>query len=122
MFIKHLPKRQTSDGERRKRYLFVAIERRSRSAHLSVKDNETETSAIAFLHKAAEAFLFRFTHVLTDNDSCFAPAFAKTCAELSAQYRHTRPQTLQINGMVERLNGRVSSEVLAINVCSHRQL
>jgi len=49
--IKHLPKLQTSDGERRKRYLFVAIERRSRSVHLAVKDDETETSAIAFLRE-----------------------------------------------------------------------
>ena len=45
--IKHLPKRQTSDGERRKRYLFVAIDRCSRSVHLAVKDDDTEHSAIA---------------------------------------------------------------------------
>src|SRR3712207_4817164 len=47
--IKPLPKPQTADGERRKRYLFVAIDRRSRSVHLAVKDDETEKSAIAFL-------------------------------------------------------------------------
>ena len=47
--IKHLPKLQTADGERRKRYLYVAIDRRSRSVHLAVKDDETEASAIAFL-------------------------------------------------------------------------
>jgi hypothetical protein len=29
--IKHLPKLQTADGERRKRYLYVAVDRRSRS-------------------------------------------------------------------------------------------
>ena len=120
--IKHLPKLQTSDGERRKRYLFVAIERRSRSVHLAVKDDETEASAIAFLRESAQAFPFRLTHVLTDNGSCFTPAFARTCAELGARYRHTRPRTPQTNGMVERFNGRVSSEVLGINVYSHRQL
>src|SRR3954462_2872809 len=47
--IKHLPKLQTADGERRKRYLYVAIDRRSRSVHLAVKDDEAEASAIAFL-------------------------------------------------------------------------
>jgi transposase len=31
--IKHLPKLQTSNGERRKRYLYVAIDRCSRSVH-----------------------------------------------------------------------------------------
>src|SRR5215213_9017017 len=87
--IKHLPKLQTANGEPRKRYLYVAIDRRSRSVHLAVKDNETERSAIAFLHEAAAAFPFRMTHVLTDNGSCFTPAFAKACAALGADYRHT---------------------------------
>ena len=50
--VKHLPKLRTADGERRKRYLYVAIDRRSRSVHLAVKDDETERSAIAFLHEA----------------------------------------------------------------------
>jgi transposase len=49
--IKHLPKPQTADGERRKRYLFVAIDRRSRSVHLAVKDDETERSAVAGLRR-----------------------------------------------------------------------
>src|SRR3954467_12568257 len=73
--IKHLPKLQTADGERRKRYLYVAIDRRSRSVHLAVKDDETEASAIAFLREAAAALPFRMTHVLTDNGSCFTQAF-----------------------------------------------
>jgi transposase InsO family protein len=120
--IKHLPKLQTSNGERRKRYLFVAIDRRSRSVHLAVKDDETEPSAIAFLREAAAAFPFRLTHVLTDNGSCFTPAFARACAALGAEYRHTRPRTPQTNGMVERFNGRIGSEVLSITISSHRHL
>ncbi len=50
--IKHLPKLRTANGERRKRYLHVAIDRRSRSVHLAVKDDQTEKSAIAFLREA----------------------------------------------------------------------
>jgi transposase len=49
--IKHLPKLQTANGERRKRYLYVAIDRRSRSVHLAVKDDETTKSAIAGLRR-----------------------------------------------------------------------
>jgi transposase len=120
--IKHLPKLQTTDGERRKRYLYVAIDRCSRSVHLAVKDDETEASAIAFLREAAAAFPFRMTYVLTDNGSCFTSAFAKVCAELGATYRHIKPRTPQTNGMVERFNGRIVSEVLAITVYSHAQL
>jgi transposase InsO family protein len=120
--IKHLPKLKTNHGERRKRYLYVAIDRCSRSVHLAVKEDETEKSAIAFLREAAAAFPFRLTHVLTDNGSCFTPAFAKVCAELGAEYRHTKPYTPQTNGMVERFHGRVSSEVLGITLYSHRDL
>src|SRR3954451_12503522 len=120
--IKHLPKLQTANGERRKRYLYVAIDRCSRSVHLAVKDDETEKSAIAFLREAGAAFPFRLTHVLTDNGSCFAPAFARACAELGAEYRHTKPRTPQTNGLVERFNGRIGSEVLAITIYSHCQL
>src|SRR5918998_5360991 len=120
--IKRLPKLRTANGERRKRYLHGAIDRRSRSVHLAVKDDETERSAIAFLREAAAAFPFRLTHVLTDNGSCFTPRFARVCAELGAEYRHTRPRSPQTNGMVERFNGRVSTEVLGITVWSHAQL
>src|SRR3954469_14365044 len=116
------PKLQTADGERRKRTLYVAIDRRSRSVHLAIKDDETEASAIAFLREAAAALPFRMSHVLTDNGSCFTQAFAKACAELGADYRHTKPRTPQTNGMVERFNGRIGSEVLAITVYSHQQL
>jgi len=47
MDVKHLPKLRTAGGECRKRYLFVAIDRRSRSVHLAVRDDETEASAKA---------------------------------------------------------------------------
>ena len=120
--IKHLPKLQTVNKERRKRYLHVAIDRCSRSVHLAVKDGETEKSAIAFLREAAAALQFPLTHVLTDNGSCFTPAFAKVSVSLGAAYRHIKLRAPQTNGMVERFNGRVSSEVFRIDIYSHRSL
>jgi transposase len=54
--IKHLPKLQTGNGERRKRFLSVAIDRCSRWVHLAVKDDELTTSAVAFLKEAIRAF------------------------------------------------------------------
>ena len=73
------------DRDRRKRNLFVTIDRCSRSVHLAVKDNETEHGAIAFQREAAAAFPFQVTHVLTNNGSSFpiastdasAPCFSK---------------------------------------------
>ena len=121
--VKHLPKLRTSDGELRKRFLFVAIDRRSRSVHLAVKDDETEASAAAFLREVLAAFPFRVTHLLTDRGSCFtADGFEKLCRELGVEHRKTRPYTPRTNGMVERFNGRVQREVLGITVASHRDL
>lgn len=51
-----------------------------------------------------------------------APTLATACAALGAEYRHTRPRTPQMNGMVERFNGRIGSEVLGITIWSHRDL
>jgi transposase-like protein len=78
-------------------YLYVAIDRRSRSVHLVVKDDETEASAIAFLREAATALPFRMTHVLTDNGSCFTPAFARACAELGVRWPGKSEQAVKWN-------------------------
>jgi transposase InsO family protein len=121
--VKHLPKLRTSNGESRKRYLYVAIDRASRFVHLAVKDDETERSAVAFLEEAVRAFPFQVTHVLTDGGSCFTAAgFEAACRKLGVEHRKTRPYTPKTNGMVERFNGRIQSEVLGITVASHGDL
>jgi transposase InsO family protein len=121
--IKHLPKLQTADGEVKKRYLHVAIDRCSRSVHLAVKDDQTEASAVAFLEEAIAAFPFQVTHLLTDRGSCFtADRFEDVCRELGVEHRKTKPYTPKTNGMVERFNGRVQRQVLGILVSSHREL
>jgi transposase InsO family protein len=121
--VKHLPKLRTADGECRKRFLFVAIDRRSRSVHLAVKDEETEAAAKAFLEEAVAAFPFRVTRLLTDRGSCFtAEGFEKRCRELGVEHRETKPCTPRTNGMVERSNGRVQREVLGITIAGHRDL
>jgi transposase InsO family protein len=121
--IKHLPKLHVGGGEFRKRYLYIAIDRRSRSVRLAVKEDMTASSAVAFLRDAAAAFPFRLTHVLTDRGSCFTTgAFSKACAAVGAQHRQTKPYTPQTNGMAERFNKRIQQEVLTITVGSHRDL
>src|SRR5947199_4064238 len=121
--VKHLPKLRTADGECRKRFLFVAIDRRSRSVHLAVKDEETEAAAKAFLEEAVAAFPFRVTRLLTDRGSCFtAEGFEERCRDPGIEHRKTKPYTPRTNGMVERFNGRVQREVLGITVAGHRDL
>jgi len=121
--VKHLPKLRTADGDIRKRFLYVAIDRCSRFVHLDVYDAENAANAIAFLKAARKAFPFRITHLLTDRGSCFtADDFEHACAKYRIIHRKTKPYTPQTNGMVERFNGRVTSEVLGINVAGHPDL
>ena len=123
MDVKHLPKLRTAGGEWRKRFLFVALDRRSRSVHLAVKDEETEASAVAFLGEALAAFPFRVTRVLTDRGSCFtAEGFEKACRKFGVEHRKTRPYTPRTNGTAERFDGRVQREVLGITVAGHGDL
>jgi transposase len=122
MDIKHLPKLQTANGERRKRFLYVAIDRCSRWVHLAVKDDELATSAVAFLNEAVRAFPFKLTHVLTDRGSCFtADGFEEACRRLKVQHRKPSP-TRRKPMASERFNGRVQHEVLGITIYRHRDL
>jgi transposase InsO family protein len=121
--VKHLPRLRTADGIVRKRFLYVAIDRCSRFVHLAVYDAENAANAAAFPKETRKAFPFRITHVLADRGSCFtADEFERTCAKDKVIHRKTKPYTPQTNGMVERFNGRVASEVLGINVAGHDDL
>ncbi len=121
--VKHLPKLRTADGETRKRYLYVAIDRCTRNVHLAVYEAENAENAVDLLKAARAAFPFRVTHVLTDRGSCFtADAFEKACQDDGLNRRRTRAYSPQTNGMVERFNGRIATEVLPINVANHADL
>ncbi len=121
--VKHLPKLQTADGEACKRFLYVAIDRCSRFVHLAVYDAENAGNAVDFLKAVKAAFPFKITHILTDRGSCFtADAFEKACQDQGVDRRRTRAYSPQTNGMVERFNGRIATEVLPINVAHHVDL
>ncbi len=82
-----------------RRYLFVTIDRCSHCVHLTVKDDETEKSAMASLRKAAAVFPVQLTHVLTDSGSCLIPANAqrqrvlegKTLNQVVVDYLKAKP-------------------------------
>jgi transposase InsO family protein len=108
--VKHLPKLRTADGQTRKRFLYVAIDRCSRFVSLAVYDAENAVNAVDFLTSARKAFPFRITDILTDRGSCFsADDFERACEELKVVPRKTKAYTPQTNGMVERFNSRVAA-------------
>lgn len=54
-----------------KKYLFVAIDRATRSVYFKLYDRKTAKNAESFLEEVIEFFPFSITHILTDNGAEF---------------------------------------------------
>lgn len=119
MDVKYLP--QMAD-ERRRRYLFVAIDRATRWVFVAIKHDKSVASARSFLQALHQASPIKIVKLLTDNgkeftDRLFASRerqpsgqheFDRLCHALGIEHRLTKPRTPRTNGMVERFNGRIS--------------
>jgi len=121
MDIKYLP--QMPD-ETERRYLFVAIDRATRWVFLRIYPDQTEASSVDFLQRLIKVSPIKIVKLLTDNGSQFtdrftskakAPSgnhlFDRSCVSLGIEHRLIPPRTPQMNGMVERFNGRISELV-----------
>jgi len=118
--IKYLPK---IDGKRN--YLYVAIDRASRYVFVEIQPDKTSNSTNKFLENVIDFFPFEIKKILTDNGAEFTDKFNnkdkkptgnhifdKTCNVNSIEHRLTKPYTPKTNGMVERVNGKVTVNVL----------
>jgi len=119
--IKFLPKLNNE-----KKYLFVAIDRKTRLVFVKIYEDKTARSAEDFLEKTIAFFPFKINKLLTDNGKEFTDKFRKNtdykpsgqhvldikCARNNIEHRLTKPYTPQTNGMVERMNRKVADNVL----------
>jgi len=117
--VTYLPK---FDGT--KHYLFVAIDRATRTLFYHVYDAKTSENTEDFMNKCLGFFPFEITHVLTDNGLEFTNRLIKSkkgelcqkpskldelCKENDIEHRLTKPNTPKTNGMVERVNGTIKN-------------
>jgi len=113
-----------------KYYLFVAIDRATRTLYYEVYDAKTSENAENFMVKCLDFFPFGITHVLTDNGFEFTNKLIKSktghycqkpskldvvCDENNIEHRLTKPATPKTNGMVERANGTIKNNTIKIN-------
>jgi len=118
--IKYLPK---INGKRN--YLYVAIDRASRYVFAEIYPDKTGNSANKFLENVIDFFPFEIKKILTDNGKEFTDKFNnknkkptgnhifdKTCDKNKIEHRLTSPYTPKTNGMVERVNGKVTANIL----------
>lgn len=130
--IKYLP-RMPDESERR--YLFVAIDRATRWVYLHIYANQTDSSAVDFLHRVKKAAPMNIVKVLTDNGSQFTDRFTsqkkepsgnhvfdQACTTFEIEHRLIPPRHPQTNGMVERFNGRISELVQQTRFASAAEL
>ncbi len=118
--VTYLPK---IDGQRH--YLFVCIDRATRTLYYQIYKNKTAVNAVDFLKQCKDFYPFYISHILTDNGLEFTDRFArgnkepsgnhkfdKACQEYSIEHRLTAPATPQTNGMVERVNGTIKGATI----------
>jgi len=120
--VTYLPK---MEGKRQ--YLFVAIDRATRTLYYQLYDAKTADNARDFVKQCICFFPFNITHILTDNgleftnallvskkgERCTKPSkMDKLCNKEDIDHRLTKPNTPKTNGMVERANGIIKSNTI----------
>jgi transposase-like protein len=113
-----------------KYYLFVAIDRATRTLFYQIYDSKTGANAEDFMNKCLAFFPFVITHVLTDNGLEFTNRLIKNkkgvqctkpskldvlCLKNNIDHRCTKPFTPKTNGMVEKANDIIKKKTIKIN-------
>ncbi|MBW6537688.1 MAG: DDE-type integrase/transposase/recombinase [Mariniphaga sp.] len=113
-----------------KYYLFVAIDRATRTLYYKVYEAKTAENAEVFMNECIDFFPFGITHVLTDNGLEFTNKLIKSkkgayckkdskldevCKENDIEHRLTKPGTPKTNGMVEKANDTIKQGTVKRN-------
>lgn len=113
-----------------KYYLFVAIDRATRTLYYAIYKDKSAQSTEDFFEKCLAFFPFKITHILTDNgleftnklirsktgNLCTKPSKLDLKCEINnIDHRLTPPSSPQTNGMVERVNGTIKNGTILIS-------
>lgn len=114
-----------------KYYLFVAIDRATRTMYYSLYDAKTSENAEDFMNRCLAFFpVVKATHVLTDNGLEFTNRLLKSkkgepckkrskfdgvCIKNDIEHRLTKPYTPKTNGMVEKANDIIKNGTIKKN-------
>ena len=109
----------------KKYYLFVAIDRATRTLYFKIYDAKTSVNTENFMLECLDFFPVGITHVLTDNGLEFTNRLLKNrkgeyctkpskldvlCEKNNIDHRCTKPFTPKTNGMVEKANDIIKKD------------
>lgn len=119
-----------------KYYLFVAIDRATRTLYYKVYEAKTADNAEDFMKQCLDFFPFRITHILTDNGLEFTNKLIKSkkgelcekqskldevCKANNIEHRLTKPATPKTNGMVEKANDTIKKATIKAREYHNKQ-
>lgn len=109
--------------EKRRRYLYVAIDRATRLVHIKLMKEKKKEYSGRFLKECIKYYPYRIQKILTDNGGEFTNDFYKLkevkehpikriCREKDIEHRKTKIKSPWTNGLVERFNGMIKEETV----------
>lgn len=112
--------------DKKRAYLFVAIDRATRLVYVEVHGNKKAETTKGFFQRATKFYPFKIQKVLTDNGTEFnfngwkrhktkpkkQHLFVQAVEQSGAEYRHTKFYSPWTNGLVERMNQTIKKATI----------
>jgi len=99
-----------------KRYLFTAIDVRTRFAFACAYQSNSSTNGSDFLEKFLQVAPFVTRRIQTDNGSEFLKHFAQRCERKRVTHFFNYPKHPQANGCLERFNRTIQEQFVYANI------
>ncbi len=122
----YTPKFVLFDGTKKRWYVFTCIDRVSKLAYVWLTDRKTQYMGKTFMRRVIGYYPYKIHYVLTDNGGEFSfnfmrkekrpkkrgHSFGKVCRENKIQHRTIKFNHPWTNGMVERFNQKIKTNVM----------
>lgn len=108
------------DKNKRRTYMYTAIDLYSRYSYAMFSHKATTWSSIQFLKRLRRTAPFTIRCIQTDNGSEFSQFFTDAVVRMNISHRHTHPRSPNENGHLERFNRTIQEEMPRHQLCMYR--
>lgn len=119
----HIDTLYTPKIDKKRWYVFTAIDRVSKIAFIQITERKSKEMGACFLTSVVSFYPYPLRYILTDNglEFCYKALYRKTkkmhpfvkiCKQNKIQHRTIRFRHPWTNGMIERFNGKIKTNVI----------